>query len=66
MAAFLMTESAHGRGGKPSREEPLQEKARKPYQSPRLIDYGPVSKLTQGSSTRGHDSTPGALLRRRH
>ena len=38
---------------------------RKSYASPRLIDYGPVSKLTQGTSTRGSDSTPGALLKRR-
>lgn len=37
---------------------------RKSYASPRLIDYGPVSKLTQGTSTRGSDSTPGALLKR--
>ena len=39
---------------------------RKTYASPRLIDYGPVSKLTQGTSTRSVDSTPGALLRRRN
>ena len=37
---------------------------RKTYASPRLIDYGPVSELTQGTSTRGHDSVPGALLQR--
>ena len=37
---------------------------RKSYASPRLVDYGPVSKLTQGTSTRGSDSTPGALLKR--
>ncbi len=42
-----------------------QATERKTYASPRLIDYGPVSKLTQGTSTRSVDSTPGALLRRR-
>ncbi len=43
-----------------------RETERKTYASPRLIDYGPVSKLTQGTSTRAVDSTPGALLRRRN
>ena len=41
-----------------------QPAERKKYAPPRLIDYGPVSKLTQGTSTRGSDSTPGALLKR--
>ncbi len=45
-------------------QERPRTQQRKRYASPRLIDYGPVRKLTQGTSTRGSDSTPGALLKR--
>jgi len=46
-------------------QQPSQTETRKPYSSPRLVEYGSVAKLTQGTSTRQVDSTPGALLRRR-
>jgi hypothetical protein len=50
-----------------AKPEPKRSQAveRKPYTSPRLQDYGPVARLTQGTSTRATDSTPGALLKRR-
>jgi hypothetical protein len=35
--------------------------ARKPYETPRLIDYGPISKLTQGG---GLTTTDGASMKR--
>jgi hypothetical protein len=35
--------------------------ARKPYEPPRLTDYGPISKLTQGG---GLTTTDGASMKR--
>jgi hypothetical protein len=29
--------------------QPREAQSRKPYETPRLIDYGPVSKLTQSN-----------------
>jgi hypothetical protein len=29
--------------------------ARKPYETPRLVDYGPISKLTQGGGITTQD-----------
>ena len=34
---------------------------RKPYEPPRLVEYGSISKLTQGSFTVGNDSGAGFM-----
>ncbi|HET8575893.1 MAG TPA: lasso RiPP family leader peptide-containing protein [Methylomirabilota bacterium] len=40
-------------------QRPKAEKAvRKPYERPRLIEYGSIAKLTQGTATVGADSGP--------
>jgi hypothetical protein len=52
-------ESDGGAHGRPGGAEP-----RKPYETPRLIDYGPVSKLTQanGITVQDHGSNKQVCL----
>ena len=35
--------------------------ARKTYETPRLVSYGSISKLTQGSATVGNDGGSGMM-----
>ncbi len=35
---------------------------RLPYRSPALIEYGSVSKLTEGSGTGSSDGNPGSMM----
>jgi hypothetical protein len=48
------------RGGEPKRDAPQRKR---PYAKPRLIEYGSVAKLTQGTRTKQAD-TPAAGFRR--
>jgi hypothetical protein len=50
------------RGG--SQRRPRGPESRKPYETPRLIDYGPVSKLTQanGITVQDHGSNKQVCL----
>lgn len=43
----MLRKSPESQGGSDTR--PRGPEARKPYETPRLIDYGPVSKLTQAN-----------------
>jgi hypothetical protein len=51
-----VTTSRHDKSDKPDEgaKAPGQPRARRRYEKPRLVDYGPVSKLTQtgGITTR--------------
>jgi hypothetical protein len=51
---------AHDEAKRDDRSElPSSPRNRRPYAKPRLIEYGSVAKLTQGTLTRQADS-PGA------
>ena len=54
------TPESHGA----SKDRPLGGQPRKPYETPRLIDYGPVSKLTQsnGITVQDHGSNKQVCL----
>jgi hypothetical protein len=47
-----------------SKDRPRGPESRKPYETPRLIDYGPVSKLTQsnGITVQDHGSNKQVCL----
>jgi hypothetical protein len=44
-----------------SAQHPTPEGGKKPYERPRLIEYGSIAKLTQGSMTVGADSGPAGM-----
>lgn len=37
-------------------------RARKPYASPKLVEYGTIAKLTQGALTVGNDGGVGRMM----
>ncbi len=41
-----------------SEQVPKERRDKKPYATPRLIEYGSIAKLTQGTLTVGADSGP--------
>ncbi len=41
-----------------SEQVPKKRSDKKPYATPRLIEYGSIAKLTQGTLTVGADSGP--------
>jgi hypothetical protein len=41
-----------------SEQVPKKRRGKKPYAAPRLIEYGTIAKLTQGTLTVGTDSGP--------
>jgi hypothetical protein len=42
-------------------EKPEATGPRKPYEPPRLVEYGSIAKLTQGSATVGSDGGAGFM-----
>jgi len=42
-----------------SEQVPKKQRDKKPYATPRLIEYGSIAKLTQGASTVGNDAGAG-------
>ena len=48
-------------GNSPERLAPAPVKLTRRYQPPRLIEYGSVAKLTQGTLTRGSDGVMGGF-----
>jgi hypothetical protein len=43
------------------RQPPAPGRTRKPYSRPELIEYGSVTKLTQGTNTVGNDGPMGGF-----
>jgi len=42
-----------------SEQVPKKRRDKKPYAAPRLIEYGTIAKLTQGTATVGADANQG-------
>lgn len=44
-----------------SEQVPKKWRDKKPYETPRLIEYGSIAKLTQGAATVGNDGGAGFM-----